>query len=131
MTGGLDDDVPFYAEVVPYPEQILLARVAWGVLAFLRVGKPVSGPEDVAVRVDRAGRQPEGGPAGGGGIGQPARVPRESGRLHRVLIRTAGLACKASGQDDVGVARCRGRQVEQVMVVHPALRGVVHLPRVG
>ncbi len=64
VTGGLHQDVARDAQVVAEGEQIRLAAVAGGVLPLGREGELGLGSEDMAVRVDRAGRQGEPGPGG-------------------------------------------------------------------
>ena len=77
VAGGLDDDVAADSEVVAQREELLLARVAGRVLALGREGELVARPEDVAVGVDRAGRQRE---RGRGRTRMPVQPPAGLGK---------------------------------------------------
>jgi hypothetical protein len=57
VAGGLHDDVAADPQLVPQGEELLLAGIAGGVLAFRCERELRRGPEDVAVGVDRPGRQ--------------------------------------------------------------------------
>ena len=59
VAGRLDDDILFEAEEVPQGEQLFPAGVAGSVFALRGEGEGVTRPEDVAVRIDRTGRDLE------------------------------------------------------------------------
>src|SRR5690606_9995857 len=85
VAGGLHDDVAVEAEVVAQREELRGRRVARGVLALRGIGELRPGPEHVAVRVDGALGQPEGGRA------RPVVPVQPAGRL----LESAGYGPRA------------------------------------
>src|SRR5471032_267211 len=54
MTCSLHDHIAIKTQPIAQHEELLLARVTWGVLTLRRIGKSLARTEDMAMGVDRA-----------------------------------------------------------------------------